>query len=440
MITAILQFVRLEIITNSLPSVATWTMTKDNLLKFLGNREYLYQVSYQELKSLVVQYPYSLSLRYLLAMKSMQEDNRDHERNVELLSTYGIDRAHFYDVFSETPIVLEDLEESVLMGEDFLELKELSTLERELETSLSPIDTDALTFTSNQQEYSPKQVDLIETNISDRKEEVEIESPEIPGEAVPDADILASDPEENNPVEIFNDGLPPDAVEINDYISSQQSNELEEEIIGSDAILEEAVSDSSSYHENPEELLDLESKSALKDHEDNELTNSPQFVTENTDIPFEVVTNLEESVPTLEEQEVELNDIEESTTKQQASSLAPRPKSSFSSWKNQFSSIGEITKIDVFPFSNIGKPSIRIIKRKKRLGNPDFEKTVEFAAESLKMGTDIASETLASLLEEQGHYHRAKEMYQKLCLIMPEKNAYFVSKIEQLKNLSDESP
>ncbi len=108
-------------------------MTSDNVLKFLGNREYLHQVSYQELKSLVVQYPYSLSLRYLLAMKSKQEDNTDVGRNIELLATYGIDRAHLHKIFSEDPIVLEDLEETVVMGEDFLELKELSTLEREIE-------------------------------------------------------------------------------------------------------------------------------------------------------------------------------------------------------------------------------------------------------------------------------------------------------------------
>lgn len=126
-------------------------MTSDNLLKFLGNREYLHQVSYQELKSMVVEYPYSLSLRYLLAMKSQQEDNTDLDRNIELLSTYGIDRSHLHRIFSEDPIVLEDLEESIIMGEDFLELKELSSLERDLADGLVVNEVNNLNFLQEKQ-------------------------------------------------------------------------------------------------------------------------------------------------------------------------------------------------------------------------------------------------------------------------------------------------
>jgi len=121
-------------------------MTSDNLLKFLGNRAYLHQVSYQEIKSMVVQYPYSLSLRYLLAMKSQQEDNTDLDRNIEMLATYGIDRVHLHKIFREEPIVLEDLGEAIVMGEDYLELKELSTLEREMENNLVENELNSISF------------------------------------------------------------------------------------------------------------------------------------------------------------------------------------------------------------------------------------------------------------------------------------------------------
>ena len=95
---------------------------------------------------MVVQYPYSLSLRYLLAMKSQKEDNTDLDRNIELLATYSIDRTHLHRIFSEGPIVLEDLEESIIMGEDFLELKELSSLERDLEEKLVINEVNDLNF------------------------------------------------------------------------------------------------------------------------------------------------------------------------------------------------------------------------------------------------------------------------------------------------------
>ena len=135
-------------------------MTSDNLLKFLGNREYLHQVSYQELKSMVVQYPYSLSLRYLLAIKSQQEDNTDLDRNIELLATYGIDRAHLHRIFSEDPIVLEDLEESIIMGEDFLELKELSALERDLDEKLVVNEVSDLNFLVEENRLATKEIPL----------------------------------------------------------------------------------------------------------------------------------------------------------------------------------------------------------------------------------------------------------------------------------------
>ena len=110
-------------------------MTKENLLKYLRDPAYLHQVSYQELKTLVAEYPNSLSLRYLLAIKSKQENNGDFDRQLAFLATYSIDRAHLFDIFNkEEELALQ--EDSVLLQEDFLELKELSALERELSTAV----------------------------------------------------------------------------------------------------------------------------------------------------------------------------------------------------------------------------------------------------------------------------------------------------------------
>lgn len=48
---------------------------------------------------------------------------------------------------------------------------------------------------------------------------------------------------------------------------------------------------------------------------------------------------------------------------------------------------------------------------------------------------EIVTETLADIYEQQGHYQKAKEAYQKLILKFPEKSAYFASRIQELDKL-----
>ncbi len=331
-------------------------MTSDNLLKFLGNREYLHQVSYQELKSMVVQYPYSLSLRYLLAMKSQQEDNTDLDRNIEMLATYGIDRTHLHKIFSEDPIVLEDLEETIIMGEDYLELKELSSLEREMESSLVKNEVSSISFLEEElprpsanpttpileePEDQPSPLSSIEPEIEAVEEEPEtkvetddlfeeaiaasaivggatlieknnsvdevlngkpiIENPQEPlpelgeiptkseieeekedfiimdfeehtldevGTAISSDDLVPSESFSSQDIVMDEHGLPADAEEINDSYDDYKKEkegkindlfkEAEEEVLA-----EEAVSDSKTFVDNPEELLIGESEKVL---------------------------------------------------------------------------------------------------------------------------------------------------------------------------------
>jgi len=331
-------------------------MTSDNLLKFLGNRAYLHQVSYQELKSMVVEYPYSLSLRYLLAMKSHQEDNTDLDRNIEMLATYGIDRTHLHRIFSSDPIVLEDLEETILMGEDYLELKELSSLEREMESNLIENEIPSISFleeelpipsspsatpASTAVEDLPTPPSIIEPAIEEEEEEEEevvvepiaieqpdtlveeaiaasaiiggvslienkqasddelvdtptslenpldkesetVETPSEPdaeeemedfivmdfedpildevGIAVSSDDLAPSESFSTQDIEVADNGLPVDAVEVNDAFNDYKEekegkiNDLFEEA-EAEVLAEEAVSDANKYVDNPEELL-----------------------------------------------------------------------------------------------------------------------------------------------------------------------------------------
>ena len=54
--------------------------------------------------------------------------------------------------------------------------------------------------------------------------------------------------------------------------------------------------------------------------------------------------------------------------------------------------------------------------------------------ESLYNEMDFVTETLAEIFVRKGKYEDAIKTYQKLCLKYPEKNSYFASRIENLKN------
>jgi hypothetical protein len=63
----------------------------------------------------------------------------------------------------------------------------------------------------------------------------------------------------------------------------------------------------------------------------------------------------------------------------------------------------------------------------------DFFSPVNMAHLSTLDKEDIVSETLAEVHLEQGYIQKALKIYQRLCLIIPEKSAYFAARIEKIK-------
>ncbi|NJN34877.1 MAG: hypothetical protein HC817_12115 [Saprospiraceae bacterium] len=71
-------------------------MNNEQLVTYLQDESYLYTLTYEELKTLVLQYPYAANLRILLMKKSFIDQNKDYERNLQMAATYTVSRRHLY--------------------------------------------------------------------------------------------------------------------------------------------------------------------------------------------------------------------------------------------------------------------------------------------------------------------------------------------------------
>ena len=76
----------------------------------------------------------------------------------------------------------------------------------------------------------------------------------------------------------------------------------------------------------------------------------------------------------------------------------------------------------------------KFIREDPRISSPrtSFFKPSEFAMKSNIDETDIVSETLARLYLDQGNTAKAKQVYEKLSLLFPEKSSYFAAQIRKI--------
>ncbi len=76
-------------------------MNAESFVEYLKNPSKLYQVNYQELKSLALQYPYCQNLQLLLLQKSGMDHHRDFDVNLSKAATYSQDRSMLYHLAQE---------------------------------------------------------------------------------------------------------------------------------------------------------------------------------------------------------------------------------------------------------------------------------------------------------------------------------------------------
>lgn len=77
----------------------------------------------------------------------------------------------------------------------------------------------------------------------------------------------------------------------------------------------------------------------------------------------------------------------------------------------------------------------KFIRENPRISRPkaEFYNPANMAKQSVEENEDIATETLAKLYVNQGHFKKAIRTYEKLCLIYPHRITYFADLIQKIK-------
>lgn len=109
-------------------------MTQERFFQISEDPELLRRITYEELKTLALAYPYAHNLRCLLALKARQIDHPDATRNLATAAAYSLDRTQLFLLVAPQVIAPQQ----VLTPEEVLELKPIETIKRELE-ALAPV-------------------------------------------------------------------------------------------------------------------------------------------------------------------------------------------------------------------------------------------------------------------------------------------------------------
>jgi hypothetical protein len=403
-------------------------MNIENFKEFLENPSRLYQLSYQELKSLVLQYPYSTNLHYLLLQKSAMEDHRELEQNRQKAAAYSIDRTFLFHLLKE--LAQAGHKEPLLkLDEDFLELKDLSFLE---------IDASSSEPAEERQQIFPgvfPGADLPDLNIEMPEEKA--------GEGEKILDLSFSDPPPSPAepiVEIFEKEAEETSPAVVDPILSQSR----EEAPGTPQPEESEATPPPSYRAPHSLILGAVSvvRIAGQVNAARPKEEIPDTAPASPPAAPAAVEDHGES-PSLDMQKQLLDKLNSLIQERAMAAVAvkkpaPQPKVNFTSWvqqfqpdhvKQQLSDIMEAKKRD--ELKRLNKKQKKNRKKKKKSSKD--QRIVKFAEQSLTSHQTIVSETLAELLAEQGETQKSIEMYERLKLFFPEKSTYFAAIIEKLK-------
>jgi hypothetical protein len=111
-------------------------MTLERFSRIVDDPNLLRTITYEELKTLAIAYPYAHNLRYFLAIKARQTDHPDVVKVVASAAAYSLDRSQLFRLVAPQMVAPQE----VWIEEEVLELKPIETLKRKLEEELSALN------------------------------------------------------------------------------------------------------------------------------------------------------------------------------------------------------------------------------------------------------------------------------------------------------------
>jgi hypothetical protein len=96
-------------------------MTQERFSRLIEDPELLRTISYEELKTLALAYPYTHNLWYFLAIRSRQTNHPDTEKNITTAAVYSLDRSQLFRLVAPQMITPQ----AVWVQEEVLELNRL---------------------------------------------------------------------------------------------------------------------------------------------------------------------------------------------------------------------------------------------------------------------------------------------------------------------------
>ena len=353
-------------------------MNEENFTDYLKKVSNLYKISYEELKTLVHEYPFCQNLHQLLLEKSKLEEHEHYEQNLARASTYTNDRLHLFRKLQQIQ-ELDKAEESVLARDEYLELPNLN----ELGTPLPALPADA--------EASAKPPLTLRFIEGTAPAGSGTETPNVSFREKEDNTSTADDeqPAEHQPTEppTVVEQAPPFPDNSEREVSKPGTWKLDTEITAAIATALRVV-DTTIFR--------------------------PKALGQK---PFSLLNGLQQPV------------------KEDAKPSGPRPKASFPSWVQQFQP--NHVKLQLGELMEAKKMEDKKKRRKNKKntqmrGGAFVEQVIQ---QSIRENPDLASETLAELLVAQMQYEKAISVYERLILKFPGKSSFFAEKISNLKKL-----
>ena len=108
-------------------------MTQERFSRLIEDPELLRTISYEELKTLAMAYPYTHNLWYFLAIRSRQTNHPDAEKNITTAAVYSLDRTQLFRLVAPQMITPQ----AIWVQEEVLELKPVETLKKKFEHTAS---------------------------------------------------------------------------------------------------------------------------------------------------------------------------------------------------------------------------------------------------------------------------------------------------------------